>query len=82
MCFTVIDPINQNNNTLINVNDKMPSKLQNERTEHIFKKNKTKHKMKTKKSNIYKIKHANTKRFQNSAIIYMQNLLNSRIRYC
>ena len=56
--------------------------LQNERTEHIFKKNKTKHKMKTKKSNIYKINHANTKRFQNSAIIYMQNLLNSRIRYC
>ena len=56
--------------------------LQNERTDHIFKKNKVKHKMKTKKSNIYKIKHANTKRFQNSAIIYMQNLLNSRKRYC
>ena len=55
--------------------------IQNEKTEDMFKKTNPKHKMKTKKSNIYKINHANTKRFQNSAIIYMQNLLNSRKRY-
>ena len=55
--------------------------LQNEKTEGIFKRNSTKCKIKTRKINIYKIKHANTSRFQNSAVIYMQNLLNSRKRY-
>ena len=32
--------------------------------------------METRKQEVYKVEHANTQRYKNSAIIYMQNLLN------
>ena len=50
--------------------------INNEKTENIFKKNKKKHKMKTKNPNKYEIQHAYTSRFKNSAIPYMRRLLN------
>ena len=34
------------------------------------------HKMETRKQEAYNVEHANTERYKNSAIIYMQNLLN------
>ena len=48
----------------------------NIKTRDIFPKNKKVHTMKTSNSERYKVEHANTERFKNTAIIYMQNLLN------
>ena len=48
----------------------------NIKTRDIFPENKKVHTMKTRNSERYKVEHANTERFKNSAIIYMQNLLN------
>ena len=42
----------------------------------MFLKNIKTHNMETRKQEIYKVEHANTERYKNSAIIYMQNLLN------
>ena len=42
----------------------------------MFPLNNTKHQMQTRKHEKYLVEKANTKRFQNSAIIYMQRLLN------
>ena len=42
----------------------------------VFPKNSKKHKMETRKNEVYKITHANTKRFQKSPIIAMQHMLN------
>ena len=42
----------------------------------MFPKNIKTHNMETRKQEIYKVEHANTERYKNSAIIYMQNLLN------
>ena len=42
----------------------------------MFPKNMKSHSMETRNNEIYKVEHANTGRFQDSAIIYMQNLLN------
>ena len=36
------------------------------------------HKMKTRATEKYQVQHANTKRLQNSRLIYMQNFLNSK----
>ena len=36
------------------------------------------HVMKTRKQEKYQVQHANTKRFKESALIYMQNLLNQQ----
>ena len=43
---------------------------------HMFPKNMKSHSMDTRKNEMYKVEHANTGRLQDSAIIYMQNLLN------
>ena len=43
---------------------------------HMFPKNTKSHKMNTRKNEVYEVQHANTGRLKNSAIIYMQNLLN------
>ena len=50
--------------------------VKNEKLTHMFPLNNTKHKMQTRKHEKYLVEKANTKRFQNSAIIYMQRLLN------
>ena len=42
----------------------------------MFKKNMKSHSMDTWKSEIFKVEHAINGRFQDAAIIYMQNLLN------
>ena len=39
-------------------------------------KNTKSHLMNTRQNEVYEVQHANTGRFQNSAIIYMQKLLN------
>ena len=51
--------------------------LEYEKTEDIFKKRVKKHKMKTKNCEKFNVKHALTDRLKNSAIPYMQRLLNS-----
>ena len=47
-----------------------------EKLKHMFPKNVKEHQMKTRNNEVYKVYHANTKRFQKSPIIFMQNLLN------
>ena len=42
----------------------------------MFPENPKTHNMNTRKDEIYKVHHANTRRYQKSSIIYMQNLLN------
>ena len=42
----------------------------------MFPKNAKSHKMNTRNNELYEVYHANTGRFQDSSIIYMQNLLN------
>ena len=42
----------------------------------MFPKNIKTHNMETRNQEIYKVEHSNTERYKNSAIIYMQNLLN------
>ena len=42
----------------------------------MFPRNTKQHEMETRKQEVYKVEHANTQRYRNSAIIYMQNLLN------
>ena len=48
----------------------------NPKTSSMLPKNKKIHNMDTRKSEVYKVQHANTERLQKSSIIYMQNLLN------
>ena len=48
----------------------------NPKTRDMFPENQKIHKMQTRNTERYKVEHANTERFKNSAIIYMQNLLN------
>ena len=48
----------------------------NPRTKSMFPENKKTHNMLTRKPDKYIVQHANTKRLQNSSIIYMQHLLN------
>ena len=50
--------------------------LQNEKTADMFPKNKHKSNMQTRKPEEFKVNHANTDRYKNSAIPYMQRLLN------
>ena len=47
-----------------------------EKLQHMFPKNLKEHSMDTRNNEVYKVQHANTSRLQNSAIIYMQKLLN------
>jgi hypothetical protein len=46
------------------------------KTSHMFPKNQKRQFMDTRKTEVYKVQHANTERLQKSSIIYMQNLLN------
>ena len=48
----------------------------NPKTMNMFPENKKSHVMNTRQKEKFKIEFANTQRFKNSAIIYMQNLLN------
>ena len=48
----------------------------NPKTKNMFPENQKMHTMKTRNTERYKVEHANTERLKNSAIIYMQNLLN------
>ena len=50
--------------------------LRNQKTAQMFPENLKTHHMKTRIPDRYKVFHAKTERFKNSAIIYMQNLLN------
>ena len=49
----------------------------NERTRHMFPLNEKKHDMNLRKTEKYKVTHANTDRLRKSPIIYMQHLLNN-----
>ena len=50
--------------------------LKNDKTKQMFPKSSKNHDMLIRKSEKYEVEHANTARFQNSSIPYMQNLLN------
>ena len=50
--------------------------IKNPKTWHMFPENEKVHKMLTRNPEKFKVEHANTSRFRNSAIIYMQNFLN------
>ena len=50
--------------------------VKNPKTMHMFPKNEKPHNMETRKSEIFKVQHANTERLRKSSIIYMQHLLN------
>ena len=52
--------------------------LRNEKTIKNFPENSKNHVMKTRKQEKYQVQYANTKRFKESALIYMQNLLNQQ----
>ena len=51
--------------------------VKNKKLSHMFPKTPKTHNMNTRKDEIYKVHHANTRRYQKSSIIYMQNLLNA-----
>ena len=50
--------------------------VKNPKTNHMFPQNSKEHQMKTRMSEKFKVFHANTERYKQSSIIYMQNLLN------
>ena len=50
--------------------------VKNQKLKHMFPKSENKHEMETRNKEVYLVEHANTERFQKSAIIYMQKLLN------
>ena len=50
--------------------------VKNQKLKHMFPKSQNKHEMETRNKEVYLVEHANTERFQKSAIIYMQKLLN------
>ena len=50
--------------------------LKNPKTANMFPENKKTHQMETRDPEKYEVQHANNERLKNSAIIYMQNLLN------
>ena len=50
--------------------------VKNQKTTHMFPVNKKKHEMDTRNPGKYEVQHAYNDRLKNSAIIYMQNLLN------
>ena len=51
--------------------------LENDKTKDIFKLNDKNHDMKTRKKEKYEVNYANTGRYKDSAIPYMQRLLNN-----
>ena len=50
--------------------------VKKQKLKHMFPKSENKHEMETRNKEVYLVEHANTERFQKSAIIYMQKLLN------
>ena len=50
--------------------------LENENEIQMFSLNKKVHTMKTRNSELLQVQHANTSRLKNSALIYMQNIVN------
>ena len=50
--------------------------VKNPKSNDMFPRNVKQHVMETRKQEVYQVEHANTERYKNSAIIYMQNLLN------
>ena len=50
--------------------------VKNPKSNDMFPRNVKQHAMETRKQEVYQVEHANTERYKNSAIIYMQNLLN------
>ena len=54
--------------------------IENEKTKHMFPLRNTKNKMKTRNEEIFEVQKANTNRLKDSAIIYMQRLLNHHIQ--
>ena len=54
--------------------------IENEKTKHMIPLRNTKNKMKTRNEEIFEVQKANTNRLKDSAIIYMQRLLNHHIQ--
>ena len=54
--------------------------IKHKKLSHMFPKSEKEHTMYTRKEEFYKVQHANTGRFQKSAIIYMQKLLNEDLQ--
>ena len=52
--------------------------LKNPKTKDMFPENNKAHKMLTRNQEKFKVEHEKTTRFRNSAVIYMQNLLNKQ----
>ena len=52
--------------------------LENEKMKHLFPLNEKDHQMSMRKGEKYRVQFSNTDRLQNSAIPYMQNLLNQQ----
>ena len=50
--------------------------VKNPKLNDMFPKNPKQQQMETRNQEVYKVEHANTERYKNSAIIFMQNLLN------
>ena len=50
--------------------------IKNKKLKHMFPKSENEHQMDTRNKEMYLVQHANTDRFQKSAIIHMQKLLN------
>ena len=54
--------------------------VKHEKLKHIFPENTKEHSMTTRNEDMYFVQHANTGRLQDSAIIYMQKLLNEDVQ--
>ena len=52
--------------------------LENEKMKNMFPLNEKSHQMNTRKGEKYRVQYSNTERLKNSAITYMQNLLNQQ----
>ena len=53
--------------------------LKNKKMKHLFPPNRNNHDMETRSSEHFEVFHANTERYKNGPIIYMQNLLNNEV---
>ena len=54
--------------------------LKNKKMKHLFPPNRKNHEMETRVYENFEVFHANTERFKNGPIIYMQNLLNREVK--
>ena len=74
--LTKLDLANLNDRSDILCRNFAIKSTKNQRTKKMFPLNKKTHNMESRKPEKFKVLHANTSRFQNSSIIYMQKLLN------